>query len=124
MSALSSKLRLVEDNRIAFRCPGCKYLHVIGVGEGTGERWRWNNDVNKPTFQPSILVRTTRHDLTDEEWKVYDIVVAKPGGTEAVLTDPRFRYICHSYVTDGRIQFLSDCTHELAGQTVELPDSN
>jgi hypothetical protein len=30
--------------------------------------------------------------------------------------------VCHSFVTDGRIQFLSDCTHELAGQTVDLPD--
>ena len=30
--------------------------------------------------------------------------------------------ICHSFVTDGRIQFLGDCTHKLAGQTVDLPD--
>ncbi len=30
--------------------------------------------------------------------------------------------ICHSFVTDGRIQFLSDCTHPLAGQTVDIPE--
>jgi hypothetical protein len=30
--------------------------------------------------------------------------------------------VCHSFVTDGKIQFLSDCTHALAGQTVALPD--
>ena len=30
--------------------------------------------------------------------------------------------ICHSFVIDGRIQFLSDCTHALANQTVDLPD--
>jgi len=29
--------------------------------------------------------------------------------------------VCYSYITDGRIQFLSDCTHELANQTVDLP---
>ena len=29
---------------------------------------------------------------------------------------------CHTFVTDGRIQFLGDCTHALAGQTVDLPD--
>ncbi len=29
---------------------------------------------------------------------------------------------CHSLVRDGMIQFLSDCTHKLAGQTVEIPD--
>lgn len=28
---------------------------------------------------------------------------------------------CHSFVADGQIQFLSDCTHALAGQTVPLP---
>ena len=30
--------------------------------------------------------------------------------------------VCHSFITDGRIQFLGDCTHELKGQTVELPE--
>jgi phage terminase large subunit GpA-like protein len=28
---------------------------------------------------------------------------------------------CHSFVTDGRIEFLSDCTHALAGKTLDLP---
>lgn len=28
---------------------------------------------------------------------------------------------CHSWINDGKIQFLSDCTHKLAGQTVPLP---
>ncbi|WP_241754456.1 hypothetical protein [Cupriavidus basilensis] len=30
--------------------------------------------------------------------------------------------VCHSFVTDGRIQFLGDCTHALAGQTVPLAE--
>lgn len=30
--------------------------------------------------------------------------------------------ICHSFVIDGRIQFLGNCMHKLAGQTVDLPD--
>ena len=29
---------------------------------------------------------------------------------------------CHSYVKDGQIQFLNDCSHVLAGQTVDLPE--
>lgn len=29
---------------------------------------------------------------------------------------------CHSFVRDGKIEFLSDCHHELRGQTVDLPD--
>lgn len=34
------------------------------------------------------------------------------------LREPR----CHSFVTLGKIQFLTDCEHELAGQTVPLPE--
>jgi hypothetical protein len=30
--------------------------------------------------------------------------------------------VCHSFVRDGQIQFLSDCTHPLAGQTVPLSE--
>ncbi len=30
--------------------------------------------------------------------------------------------LCHSFVRDGRIEFLGDCTHKLAGQTIELPE--
>lgn len=29
---------------------------------------------------------------------------------------------CHSFVRDGRIEYLSDSEHALAGQTVDLPD--
>lgn len=30
--------------------------------------------------------------------------------------------VCHSFITAGRIMFLDDCTHALAGKTVDLPD--
>jgi hypothetical protein len=36
--------------------------------------------------------------------------------------DERKTFVCHSFVTDGRIQYLGDCTHAMAGQTVDLPD--
>ncbi|BAS10570.1 hypothetical protein AHiyo4_39920 [Arthrobacter sp. Hiyo4] len=36
---------------------------------------------------------------------------------ENVTTAPR----CHSFVRNGHIEFLSDSTHELAGQTMALP---
>jgi hypothetical protein len=29
---------------------------------------------------------------------------------------------CHSFVVNGRIQFLGDCFHFLKGQTVDLPE--
>jgi hypothetical protein len=30
--------------------------------------------------------------------------------------------VCHSFVEQGKIRYLSDCTHHLAGQTVDIPD--
>lgn len=30
--------------------------------------------------------------------------------------------VCHSFIRDGQMQFLGDCTHDLAGQTVDLPE--
>ena len=55
--------------------------------------WVFNGDYNNPTLTPSVLV------------------TAEPTP-----------YRCHSFVTNGKIQFLSDCSHELAEQMVELPE--
>lgn len=60
--------------------------------------------------------------LTDQPWPH-----GKVEGSEEKLGvlirawyDAQPNSICHSFVTDGNIQFLSDCTHSLAGQTVPL----
>ncbi|WP_037422010.1 DUF6527 family protein [Sinorhizobium sp. CCBAU 05631] len=100
-AALSGKLRSVEGGRIMFWCPGCDGAHQVGVGEGPGPRWGYNGNPDAPTFTPSVLVTYNGADA------------GKDGAPPAV---------CHSFVTDGRIQFLGDCTHALAGQTVDLPD--
>lgn len=47
----------------------------------------------------------------------------KPTFRPSLLVDHLERR-CHSFVTDGRIQFLGDSYYALAGQTVELPDWN
>lgn len=57
--------------------------------------WTWNDSTTAPTFTPSVLVNRDRNHPTN----------------------PR----CHSFVTDGQIRYLGDCTHELAGQTVTIP---
>lgn len=46
------------------------------------------------------------------------------GNVEAPTFKPSVHYpgYCHSFVTAGRVQFLNDCAHELAGQTVPLPE--
>lgn len=109
MSALSAILRDTKGNGLMFWCPGCDGPHQIQHGAGAGPRWGWNGSVDKPTFTPSVLVQ---HD----HW-VPHYVPGAPKVAQTNVTD-----ICHSFVTDGRIQFLGDCTHALAGQTVDLPD--
>lgn len=105
MAAISKVLRSMEGDGLAFRCPGCKRPHLIHVGAGSGPRWGWNGNAEKPTFTPSVLVKTGSRVDPSCVWEEGD--------------PPE---VCHSFVTDGQIQFLGDCTHELANQTVDLPD--
>lgn len=112
MAAISKVLRNVEGGRLTFWCPGCDRRHTVAVGEGPPPRWGWDGSVDRPTFTPSVLVEGV-HKLTDDECAAYMRGDALP--------EPRpFR--CHSFVTDGQIQFLGDCTHALAGKTVPLPE--
>jgi hypothetical protein len=101
MGQLSNKLRNSTDNGLMFWCTGCNSPHQIKHGAGSGPRWGWNGDAERPTFVPSVLVT---YDGTD---------AGVEGAPPAV---------CHSFVTDGRIQYLGDCTHSLANQTVDLAD--
>ena len=36
------------------------------------------------------------------------------------VVEPGQLTVCHSFVSDGQWQFLGDCTHALAGQTVPV----
>lgn len=45
----------------------------------------------------------------------------KPTLTPSILTK-NHKDVCHSFVKDGKVQFLDDSTHELAGQKVDLLD--
>lgn len=92
---VSRCLAQAEEDRLYFLCHGCCIAHSVSHGNGAGPRWGWNGNVEAPTFTSSILVRYTWSD------------------------GPR---VCHSFVTGGRVQFLQDCTHHLAGQTVDLLD--
>lgn len=81
-----------------FRCPGCAGLvHKVQVKhDGSAHPvWEFNSNYEKPTFQPSLLLTYPR--------------LSKPDHT------------CHSFIRDGRIEFLADCSHDLAGQTIDIP---
>lgn len=122
MSQLSPILRDTEDNGLMFWCPGCNQAHRIQHGYGNGPRWVWNGDGVKPTFTPSVLVRTGHHIPGHEQGSCWCTYYAEHPEDK---DDTSFKCsVCHSFVTDGRIQFLGDCTHALAGQTVDLPEWN
>lgn len=119
MSAISKVLRQSEDGhggrKLVFYCAGCKMAHGVNVGEGPGPRWGFNDNPEKPTFTPSVLVRW-------HQWvpPAYDPeVAAKIKSGEIVQR--KVERICHTFVTDGRIQYLGDSTHHLAGQAIDLP---
>jgi len=78
-----------------FHCPGCGYDHPFHTGgdPATRPQWDWNGSLERPTFTPSLVV-------------FKDNPVAR----------------CHLFMTDGNIQFLDDCFHNLAGKTVPVPD--
>jgi hypothetical protein len=59
------------------------------------QEWEFDGNYDAPTFSPSVLT------------------YGSPWQTDI----PR----CHSFIRAGRIEFLSDSTHSLAGQTVDLP---
>jgi hypothetical protein len=57
--------------------------------------WSWNGDKVRPTFNPSVKV-SGYNDRKKSE------------------------FVCHSFIRDGVIDYLSDSTHRLKGQSVEL----
>lgn len=58
------------------------------------DRWTFNGDYEKPTFYPSMKIN-----------------YGKCGGNKDIIT--------HCFVREGKILYLSDCTHKMAGKTVE-----
>lgn len=96
-------------HELGFYCPGCGHRHFINDKETKipnlpeGHIWTFNGDFDKPTIRASILTYSYRKNPITG---IYDIEIDR----------------CHSFITDGKIEFLSDCMHTLAGQTVELPE--
>ena len=83
-----------DTKRYAIFCPACRCAHVFD------ERWTFNGDFDKPTFRASMLVNQQ-------------------------LKEPKIRgnhvsHRCHSFVTDGKIKFLGDCTHDMKNTEVKL----
>jgi len=85
---------------LVFICPGCALsstgLHMLAVNtEVKKPAWQWNENTEYPTLSPSILSKFRFEGLD---------------------------FICHSFLSSGVFNFLDDCTHELKGQSIIMPD--
>lgn len=98
------KIEKSAEDTWKFWCPGCNSAHAVS------DSWQVNTET--ATISPSVLVHAHKRLIDDS--LTGDALTAPAN----ITTTPQ----CHSFVTNGRIQFLSDSTHPLAGQTVELPD--
>jgi hypothetical protein len=89
-------------------CPACEIMHHFAVDEPqrNGARWTFDGNLESPTFTPSMNITTGR--FADPTWK-------DPDGED-------LSSVCHYFLRAGRIEFLGDCTHALAGQTIDLPE--
>lgn len=95
-----NKIQKTSDDWISFHCPGCGYGHGIPITaenpKSSSRGWLWNRSFESPTIFPSIAINASGKDTS----------VPK----------------CHLFISEGKIQFLSDCTHHLAGKTIGMED--
>lgn len=108
---LQGKLRTLEGGQLGFWCPGCEEMHGVTSG------WKFNGNYDSPTFSPSVLVTnghyTPGFGPSDTCWCTYN---RDHPDSPAPFACSR----CHFYIIDGKIRFLEDCTHALAGKILDL----
>lgn len=113
---MADKLHSINAEFVAFYCPGCETAHQVRIAGP--HAWAWNKRVDLPTFLPSVLVTSGHYAKAPGAtacWCTY--YAARPDETPAFKCER-----CHSFVKAGKISFLADSSHKLAGQTVDLPD--
>lgn len=95
-------MKVCRDNEGTYLiyCPGCKHHHGVWVDKpnANGAQWTFDGNMESPTFNPSLLYTIKFGDTSK-----------KP-------------YVCHSFIRNGNIQYLNDCTHEYSGKTLLLED--
>lgn len=105
------KAKLNDNNGsgiVVIKCPAGHYHYIHTTKpNGQGAKWSFNNDFENPTFSPSINERTG-----------YFVDPNAKGDPEWLKENS---WHGHFFVTNGMVQFCSDCSHDLRGQTLELP---
>ena len=94
-------------------CPGCAtlkkwskhwmaqhtfYIRPLNGREKSTPVWKFDGNLRKPTFSPSLKMETDYYFDGKTPQKV----------------------VCHFFLRAGIFEYLDDCTHELAGQKVPM----
>jgi uncharacterized protein DUF6527 len=95
------KVQRIEGIGYQFKC-FCGRVHIIHTDKrnNSGASWRFNGNLEAPTFDPSI-------NYSEEGYRNDDLNIAP------------FR--CHFNITAGMIIFHGDSTHQYTGTTQQLP---
>ena len=105
-----------DKKYIQYWCQGCKRHHAITVPS-----WTWDGSMDTPTFGPSVLSTSGHHCAGEPQppnCYICNTIAAEPDEDHGQWKCMR----CHTFVRGGMVEFLPDCTHDLAGQTLPLPD--
>jgi hypothetical protein len=83
-------------------CQGCKCGHTYNTRREGGPNWTFNQNLEKPSFTPSMRIFVPAGPYGDNDEQVPE------------------RTLCHYFVTDGQIAYCGDSDHPLKGQTLPL----
>ena len=74
------------------------YCPACEMNHGINKTWVISKDMENPTITPSILSRTPNYKGIPD-------------------------YKCHMFVKNGMIEYLSDCSHWMAGKTIKMEET-
>lgn len=83
----------IQPDTLGFYCPACKQGHTIT------DSWGFNGNLDSPTLRASVGV-----NMQNSPYHLPEVAT------------------CHSQITDGKISYYTDSTHEMSGKTIEIPD--
>jgi hypothetical protein len=103
LNQISQFLRRTQTG-MAHWCPACEEIHIFHTKRTeNGSCWRWNGNIIHPTFMPSMVITCL------------DPIEGKPRDRWPLVSR------CHYWLKNGKLEFLTDCTHRFKGITVSLP---
>lgn len=87
-----------KDARLAYYCSACEEEHDVNILREAGMNdehpcWTFTGTLENPTLSPPVVIKENYNDKTT---------------------------ICHHHITNGQIIYADDCTHNWAGDTIDM----